>query len=81
MQVQMILGGADAQTAAGGTADLNGFEASALDAAADVEDDLAQGGSHGNLDQAGVVHVSGEGEGLGAVVVFRTHGFIPVRTL
>ena len=81
MQVQVILGGADAQTAAGGAADLDGFKASALDAAADVEDDLAQGGSHGNLDQAGVVHVSGEGDGLGAVVVLRAHGFVPVRTL
>ena len=36
------------------------------DAAADVEDDVAQRGAERHFDQAGVGHVAGQGEGLGA---------------
>ena len=39
----------------------------APDAAADVVDDLAQGGAHRHLDEAGVVDLAGEGEDLGAL--------------
>ena len=48
-----------------------------LDAAADVEDDLPERRTHGNLDESGIVDVSGKGEGLGSVVVFRADGLIP----
>ena len=41
MDVQMILGSADAETAAGGAADLDGFEIPALYAASDIKDDLS----------------------------------------
>ena len=55
------------QAAAGGPADLRGLEAAVLgDAAADVEDDLAERGAHRHLDQAGVVHPAGQGEDLRA---------------
>ena len=55
------------QTAAGGAADLNSLELLAVaDTAADAEDDFPQGGTHGNLDQAGVLNVTGQGKGLGA---------------
>ena len=55
------------QTAAGGAADLHGLEFRAvLQSAAHVEDDLTQGRTHGNFDQAGVFNGAGEGEGLAA---------------
>ena len=81
MHIQVILSGADAQAAAGGASDLDGLKAAAFYAAADVENNLAQRRTHGNLDKPGVIYVSGEGEGLGAVIVFRPHGLIPVRAL
>ena len=53
------------QAAAGGAADLHGLEFRAvLQSAAHVEDDLTQGRTHGNFDQAGVFNGAGEGEGL-----------------
>ena len=79
MHIQMVLGGAEAETASGGAADLDRLKFPVLDAAADVKDDLPEGGTHGNLDEAGVVDVSGEG--LGAVVVFRADGLIPGGSL
>ena len=54
------------QTAAGGAARLHGLEfAAARNAAADVEDDLAQRDSHRDFDQAGVVDFSHHRENLG----------------
>ena len=68
-QVQVLLG----QAAAGRPADLHRLEPVLPDlsrvvgdAAADVEDDLAQRGAERHFDQAGVGHVAGQGEGLGA---------------
>ena len=56
------------QAAAGGAAGLHGLELLAAgDAAADVVDDLAQRGAHGNLDQTGVVDLAAESEDLGAL--------------
>ena len=73
----MLLG----ETAAGGAADLHRLELLAvLDAAADLEDDLAQGGAHGDLDQTGVAHVAGKGEGLGTGAFRRTDPPVPLRT-
>ena len=55
------------QAAAGGAADLHGLEFRAvLQSAAHVEDDLTQGRTHGDFDQAGVFNGAGEGEGLAA---------------
>ena len=55
---------------AGGSADLHGLERLAVgDAAADVEDDLAQRDAHGHLDEARVHHLAGEGEDLRALRV------------
>ena len=81
MHIQMVLGGAEAETASGGAADLYSLEFPVLDAAADVEDDLPERRTHGNLDESGIVDVSGKGEGLGAVVVFRADGLIPGGSL
>ena len=54
--------------AAGGAAELDGLELPAvLDAAADVEDDVAQRRAHGHLDEAAVDDLAGEAEGLGAL--------------
>ena len=48
-------------------ADLDGFEAFViLDAAADIENDFAQGDAQRNFDQTGVLDIAGQGEGLGA---------------
>ena len=59
LDVEVLGGQAAAQRPAG----LHGLEFLALgDAAADVEDDLAQGDAHGHFDQAGVVHLAGQGE-------------------
>src|ERR1019366_6058771 len=50
-----------------GTASRDGFELTPLrHASTDVEDHLAQGGAHGNLDEAGVINAAGEREALGA---------------
>ena len=77
-QVHVLLG----QAAAGRAADLHGLELFAvLDAAADVVDDLAQRRAHGHLDQAGVVDVAGEGEGLRAGAALGADGLEPVRAL
>ncbi len=62
--VQVRLGDA----AAGGAADLHGLVRLAVgNAAADVEDDLAQRGAHGHFHQARAAHHAGEGEDLGAL--------------
>ena len=74
----MLLGDAAAGRAAG----LRGLELLAVgDAAADVEDDLAQGGAHGHFHQAGVVDLAGQGEHLGALALFRADGGEPVRAV
>ncbi|VTR70068.1 hypothetical protein DESC_780256 [Desulfosarcina cetonica] len=58
--------------AAGGTAGLDGLEPSAGgNPAADVENDLPQGGPHGHLDEPGVIDLAGQGEYLGALAFFR----------
>ena len=69
----MLLG----EASAGGPADLHRLEAVLPDlsrvvrhSAADVVDNLAQRRAEGNLDQAGVGHVPGEREGLGARRLF-----------
>ena len=68
--------------AAGRTARLRRLElVAAADAAADVEDDLAEGRSHRNLDEAGVVDLARESEHLGALRRLRTDLVEPVRTL
>ena len=65
--------------AAGRTAGLRRFELLAVrDAAADVFDDLAQGRSHRDLHQTGVVDLAAEGEDLGALGFLGTHGSKPV---
>ena len=70
------------QTAAGGAANLNRLEFRAvLQAAANIEDDLPQGGAHGHLDQAGVLNGAGEGEGLAAGAAGSTDGAEPVGAL
>ena len=72
--VQVLLG----EAAAGGAADLHRLELlPVLDAPADVEDDLPQGGAHGDLDEAGVHHVAGEGEGLGPGALLGADGSVP----
>ena len=54
--------------AAGRAAELHGLELLAvLDAAADVEDDVAERGAHGHLGEAAVDDLAGEAEGLGAL--------------
>ena len=56
----------------GRPAGLHGLERFLLrDAAADVEDDLAQGHAHRHLDQAGVLHLADQREDLGALAVLR----------
>ena len=70
----MLLG----KAAPGGAADLHGLEFFAvLDAAADVENDLPEGGAHGNLHQARVHYIAGEGEGLGAGAGVGADGAVP----
>ena len=70
------------QAAARRTADLHRLEIFAvLDSAADVHDDLAQSGSHRHLDQAGVVDVSGQGEGFGARAFLGTDRPVPIRAV
>ena len=55
-------------TAAGGAACLDCFEALAVgNSAADVENKLAQGGSHGNLHKADVVYLAAQCEHLGSL--------------
>ena len=62
-------------TSAGGTAQLDGFEGHVvLDAAADVEDDVAERGAHGDLDEAASFDLTGKGEDLGALGLFGAHG-------
>ena len=70
------------QAAAGGPADLDGLEALAAgDAAADVEDDLAQGGAHRHFDQAGIDDFARQGEDRGAGAVGRADAGEPVRAV
>ena len=76
--VQMLLG----QTSAGRPADLHGLELlSVRYAAADVEDDLPQGGAHRHLHQSCVHHVARQGEGLGAGAALGADAPVPCRTL
>ena len=54
--------------AAGGAARLGRLELLSVGyAAADLLNDLAQGGAHGDLDQAGVIDLAAEGERPGAL--------------
>ena len=70
---------ARAAAAAGRAADLHGLELLAVgDAAADVEDDLADGRTHGHLDQARVHDVARQGEGLRAGALGRSDAAVPV---
>ena len=70
------------QAAAGGTADLHGFEFRAVfQTAADVEDNFPQGRAHGHLDEARVLNGTGEGEGLAAGASGGTDGLKPIRAL
>ena len=67
--VEVFLG----QAAAGRTAGLNGFEGLvARDAAADVIDEGAEGGTHRDFDETDVVDLAAEGEDLGALGAFGT---------
>ena len=68
--------------AAGGAADLDGLELlAAADAAANIEDHFLDGGAHGNFDEAGVVHVAGEGESLGAGALLSAERAVPLQTV
>ena len=70
------------QASTGGTTGLDRFEFfTALDATADVEDDLAERRAHGHFDQAGVLDLAGQGKGFGAAAVFRTDSAEPVGTV
>ena len=70
------------QTAAAGAADLHSLELSAvLQTAADVEDDLPQGGAHGHFDEAGIFNGTGQGEGLTAGGAGGTDGLEPVSAV
>src|SRR5450759_4868084 len=68
-----------AQAASGRTNHLDGLDMPiARDAAADVEDQLAQGHAHRYLDEAGVVQLAGQGEDLGARAVLGPHRPVPL---
>ena len=70
------------QTSAGRSADLHRLELGAvLQTAADIEDDLPKGASHGHLDQTCVLNGTGQGEGLRSRRSFRTDGAVPVCSL
>ena len=67
---------------AGRTAGLRSLELmAATDTATDVEDDLAEGRSHRNLDEAGVVDLARESEHLGALRRLGTDLVEPVGAL
>ena len=68
--------------AAGRPAGLDGLERAAVgDAAADLEDDLAQRDAHGHFDQAGVVDLAGQGEDFGALALLGADAGEPVRAV
>ena len=70
-QVEVLRG----QAAAGRAAHLHRLEVPvARDAAADVEDDLAQRDAHRHFDEAGVGHLAGQGEDLGALAALGADG-------
>ena len=76
--VQVLLG----EAAAGGAAGLDGLELlAALDAAADVVDDLAERRAHRDFDEADVVDLAGEGEDLGTLGLLGADGGEPRRAL
>ena len=82
VKVQRLIQVLFCQTAAGRTANLNRLEGGAVfQTAADVKDNLAQGGAHGYFNQTGVLNGTGEGEGLGAGATGSADGAIPVGTL
>ena len=67
---------------AGGAADLHGLELFAVrDAAADVENDLADGRAHRHLDKARVDHVACQGEGLRAGALLRADAMVPLHAV
>ena len=66
--IQML----DGNTASGRTAQLGRFEFLPFgDTAADVIDDRAEGGAHGNLHESDIVDVAGQGKDLGSLAPFR----------
>ena len=70
------------EAAAHGAAGLDGFEAFvAFDPAADFVNDLAQGDAQGDFDQAGVLDIPSQGEGLGAFAFLGAHAGKPFRAL
>ena len=70
------------ETSAGGAADLNSLEGGTVfQAAADIVNNLSQGGTHGNFDQAGILDAAGERESLGAGAAFSSNGAEPLSTL
>ncbi|MFM1944516.1 MAG: hypothetical protein RI897_3498 [Verrucomicrobiota bacterium] len=65
-------------TATGGAAGLGGFEGMVIgDTAADFEDDLAEGHTHGDFDEAGIFDFAGEGEAFGAGGFWRAEFGVP----
>ena len=65
-------------TAAGRAAGLNRFERLAvLDPPSDIEDDLPQGGPHGNLHQPDIVDLPGQGKDLGPLGGFGPYRCVP----
>ena len=64
---------------AGGAADLNRFAFLIVrDAAADVEDNIAQSGSHRDFHQSGPSHHAGKRKYFGAFAPLGTHRRIPL---
>ena len=69
-------------TSAGRSAGLSCLEFFAVwNAAADFFDDGAQGGTHGNLHQTGVVNLAAQREYLGSFGLLSAHGSKPLRTV
>jgi hypothetical protein len=68
--------------AARGAARLDALELlAAPDAAPDVENDLPQGGAHGNFDEARVVDLAGEGEDFGTLGLLGSYRGEPLGSL
>ena len=72
----------DRNAAAGGAAQLRSLEFLAFgDSAADVVNDGSQRRSHRDFDQSDVVDVTGQGEDLCPLALFRSDAGVPLRTL
>src|SRR5699024_6534017 len=69
-------------TSAGRTAGLCRLEfLSVGNSAADLLDNLPQGGSHRDLHQTGIVNLSAQSEYLGSLGLFSAHGREPLRSV